>query len=526
MTLASQNETHSVGGSVSLGQRVHPGATSLSVLVPVYNEQYLVSASLQRLSVVAESPLLDRVQVIVVDDCSTDLTPAALSAFQQTLQQSQPQAGGKLEWQFHRHERNLGKGGAVRTALEHADCELTVIHDADLEYHPRDLPKMVALFLEEGADAVFGSRFLAGDFKRALFFRHSIGNHILTFLANVASDLNLTDMETCYKMVRTELLRSIPLVSRDFRIEPEITIKLAKRGARVFEVPISYSGRTYQEGKKINWKDGLRALTAIAHFALSDRIFKRDAYGSELAPRLARAPRYTRWLADTIRPFVGERVLELGAGIGGLTINLVPRSEYWACDPNPLMVRELSKLSLTRPYIRGLHVDPASPDGLPQNRGFDTVILQNVIEHLDDDVGALRKARLLVAGAGRVVVLVPQGPWLYGSLDRVLGHARRYSRRQLLDAASAAGLECEKILPFNRAGSVAWWINARLLRRANFPVLQIVTLNWLVPVLRMTDRLLPAPPLTLVGIFRPKDATNASPPREFASEPVAQGSRL
>ena len=136
---------------------------------------------------------------------------------------------------------------------------------------------MIPLFLEEDADAFFGSRFLPGRYKRALFFRHSMGNHLLTFLCDLACDLNLTDMETCYKMVRTELLQSIPLVSRDFRIEPELAIKLAKRGARIFEVPISYSGRTYEEGKKINWRDGYRALLAIVKFAFSDNIRKRES---------------------------------------------------------------------------------------------------------------------------------------------------------------------------------------------------------------------------------------------------------
>ncbi|HZQ91901.1 MAG TPA: glycosyltransferase family 2 protein [Terriglobales bacterium] len=250
--------------------------TSLSVLVPVYNEQDLVGRSLARLTVLAESPLLERVQVIVVDDCSTDGTAAALEGFQRSL----PAQRGKIEWAFRRHERNQGKGGAVRTALELASCELSVVHDADLEYHPRDLLKFVPLFLEEGADAVYGSRFLPGEFKRALFFRHSIGNHFLTFLCDLACDLNLTDMETCYKMIRTDLLRTIPISSRDFRIEPELTIKLAKRGARMYEVPIRYSGRTYAEGKKINWRDGVLALFAIVRFGLSGNIRKPGAQTS------------------------------------------------------------------------------------------------------------------------------------------------------------------------------------------------------------------------------------------------------
>ncbi len=238
------------------------------------------------------------------------------------------------------HEKNQGKGAAIRTALEHADTELVVIHDADLEYHPQDLLQMIELFLYEDADAVFGSRFMPGGYKRALFFRHELGNKFLTFLCDVVCDLNLTDMETCYKMVRADLLKSIPLKSATFDVEPELAIKLAKRGARIFEVPISYSGRTYAEGKKIGWRDGVRAL--VGHFAVRHvrrNLTRRMAHGGEILMRLNRAPRFTKWMADVIRPYLGERVLEIGAGIGNMTMHLIPRTSYWATDINPAISR-------------------------------------------------------------------------------------------------------------------------------------------------------------------------------------------
>ncbi len=227
--------------------------TSLSVIVPAYNEQHLVVPSLQRLRLLGESPFLDRVKIIVVDDGSSDGTAEVLEQFGRSLEDD---PASKLDWTFIRHPSNQGKAAAIHTGLLHADTELTVIHDADLEYHPQDLIKMAKVFLQEPADAVFGSRFLASEYRRVLFFRHEIGNRLLTLISNIVSDLNLTDMETCYKMVRTKLLKSIPLVGSGFEIEPEITIKLAKRAARIFEVPIRYSGRTYQEGKKIGVKDG------------------------------------------------------------------------------------------------------------------------------------------------------------------------------------------------------------------------------------------------------------------------------
>ena len=197
-------------------------------------------------------------------------------------------------------KKNSGKGAAIRTGLAHVDTDLVVIHDADLEYHPQDLPKMVEVFLIEEADAVFGSRFMAGGYKRALFFRHALGNKFLTFLCDLVCDLNLTDMETCYKMVRADLLKSIPLESATFDVEPELAIKLARRGSRIFEVAISYSGRTYREGKKIGWKDGVRAIWAIFHYALSGSIYPTDEHGAGILDRLTMAPRFTRWMADVI----------------------------------------------------------------------------------------------------------------------------------------------------------------------------------------------------------------------------------
>lgn len=249
--------------------------TTLSVIVPVYNEQSLVHASLSRLRVLEDSPLLSSIRVIVVDDGSRDQTPTVLRRFQQSL--NEDDWGSKFIWHFVRHPKNYGKGKALRTGLTLADTDLTVCQDADLEYHPRDLLGMIPMFLGEGADAVFGSRFQRKVPQPASLSPHRMVNGFLTALSNLVSRLNLSDMETCYKMVRTDLLKSIPLESNDFRIEPELTIKLAKRGARLLEVPIGYSGRSYQEGKKINWQDGLKALLAIFKFAVSDRIDRNAA---------------------------------------------------------------------------------------------------------------------------------------------------------------------------------------------------------------------------------------------------------
>ena len=474
-------------------------STSLSILVPVYNELYLVRPSLERLKVLAESPLLDRIQIIVVDDGSTDQTSAVLREFQHSLAAA---PNGKLEWLFLQHNVNQGKAAAIHSALVRTDAELTVIHDSDLEYHPLDLLKMVQVFLAEQADAVFGSRFLTSEYRRVLFFRHQLGNRFLTLMCNVVSDLNLTDMETCYKMVRTDLLKSIPLVGKGFEIEPEIAIKLAKRGARIFEVPIRYAGRTYQEGKKIGWKDGIRAIGALLRFGLSDYIYAEDVYGSQILGRLNRAPRFTKWMADVIRPYVGEKVLEIGAGTGNLTVQLLPRRLYWASDINPLYLTYLENVGLNRPYMRVGYTDGEKGESFPTEQKFDTVICLNVVEHLANDFGALRNIWEALEEGGRGIVLVPCGPELFGTLDEVLGHHRRYTPAQFKELATQAGFDVEALLSFNRIGSPAWWLNARVLRRKTFGLWQIKALNFLTPFFRVIDRFLPFPPLSIIAVLR------------------------
>ena len=237
---------------------------SLSVLVPVYNEQHLVSTSLDRLEVLTKSPFLSRIEVIVVDDCSKDATPEVLRRFEA----SRKDKGSKIEWTFLRHEKNGGKGKAIQTALARASCDVTVIHDADLEYHPEEYPVMTSLITSGRADVVYGSRFLGTH--RVFLLTHYLGNRLLTFITNVLYNTMLTDMETCYKVMRTDVLRSMDLQSNGFGIEPELTAKVFKRRYKVYEVPISYDGRGYDEGKKITWRDGVVALWVLLKYRFTE----------------------------------------------------------------------------------------------------------------------------------------------------------------------------------------------------------------------------------------------------------------
>ena len=265
-----------------------PAGAALTIIIPVFNERYLIEELLTQVLAVA-APGIGRLEIIVVDDGSTDGTTAIAQRFA---------AQHPDRVQFIAKGRNEGKGSAVRTGIDAATGDLIVIQDADLEYDPRDLAALVRPFLEDGADVVYGSRFAAGSRRRVLYFRHTIGNRILTVLSNLSTDLNLTDVETCYKMFRASLLKSIPIRSDDFAIEIEITAKIAKRGCQVFEVPISYRGRTYLEGKKIHWQDGIKALVAIGRFWLIDDLYRADKVGRRALSRLERTRRFNRWLAQ------------------------------------------------------------------------------------------------------------------------------------------------------------------------------------------------------------------------------------
>jgi glycosyltransferase involved in cell wall biosynthesis len=227
----------------------------LSIVIPVYNERRWVEELLRRV-LAADCCGLER-EIVMVDDCSTDGTSDILRAL----------AARHPEVRLFRQERNQGKGAALRRAFQEASGDVVLVQDADLEYDPRDYPVLLAPILEDKADAVFGSRFLGGP-HRVLFYWHSVGNLVLTTLSNMFTNLNLTDMETCYKVFRSSVIKNIDLEQKRFGIEPEVTAKVARAGARVYEVPISYAGRTYEEGKKIGWKDGVKALYCIVRYGL------------------------------------------------------------------------------------------------------------------------------------------------------------------------------------------------------------------------------------------------------------------
>lgn len=230
----------------------------LSIIMPVYNEIGTITEIIRR---VLSAPVDLQKEVIIVDDCSTDGT-------REYLQDLVKRAGPALEGVTFKvlfHEQNRGKGAAIHTGIAQASGTIILIQDADLEYDPEDYPTLLKPILDERADVVFGNRFHGGA-HRVLYFWHMLGNRVLTTLCNMVTNLNLTDMEVGYKAFRAEILKQIPIQSSRFGFEPEVTVKVAKLGCRIYEVPISYHGRTYAEGKKIGWRDGMAALAHIIRY--------------------------------------------------------------------------------------------------------------------------------------------------------------------------------------------------------------------------------------------------------------------
>jgi glycosyltransferase involved in cell wall biosynthesis len=467
-------------------------SSSVSILIPLYNEEEFIQTLLQRV-VDAPYPPGIEFEIIIVNDCSTDGSSEAVQDFI-----ARTQAPVRL---FH-HEVNQGKGAAIRTAIQYAKGEFSLIQDADLEYDPREYPRMLHPLLAGNADAVFGSRFLISGERRVLYFWHSLANQFLTLVCNMASDLNLTDMETCYKAFRTSLIKTIPITSNRFGIEPELTIKLARRQARIYETPISYHGRTYAEGKKIGLPDAIDAFWVMFKARFTSKLYT-DA-GLEILDALSFAPKFNVWMADTIAPYLGERILEIGAGTGNLTRPLSNRKKYYAAtDIGPEHLEALRSRFVHRSNVEVRECDVQIHDQVTYFQGrIDTVVCLNVLEHVPDPDAAARNIFDALPSGGRAIILVPQGQEIFGTLDVILGHFLRYSKDQLRARLEGAGFEVERIIEFNRVSRPGWYFTGKILKRntlARFPLRMFNKLVWL---WRKIDSSLPWGAVSIIAIAR------------------------
>ena len=461
-------------------------------MIPLFDEEEFIGTLLERVLAAPLGEEWER-EIIVVDDGSTDGSDQVVAQFE---------ARNPGVVRLVRHITNRGKGAAIRTAAALARGELCIIQDADLEYDPREYPRLLKPLIEGVADAVYGSRFMIVAERRVMYYWHAVANGFLTGLCNLVADVNLTDMGTGYKAFRSAMLQETPLHSAGFAFEAEITIKLARRGARMYEVPISYYGRTYEEGKKIRTRDAFKMVFAILRYAFTGNLYKDS--GAQTLHALSAAPRFNRWMADTIRPFVGERVLEIGSGIGNLTRALVRgRVRYVATDISSEHMMRLKSRFPQRPNLEVHHCDLTVPgDFTPFSSSMDTVICLNVLEHVEDDAMGLRNIYSILDHGGRAIVLVPEGMSVYGTIDKALGHFRRYSEDELKSKMEKTGFHVEQMVRFNRVSRPAWFVSGRIIKRTALDVNQMRVYDRLVWLWRRIDPLLPWKPTSIIAIAR------------------------
>jgi glycosyltransferase involved in cell wall biosynthesis len=445
----------------------------LSVLMPVYNEARTLRTIVAQ---VLAAPVELDIELVAVDDASSDGSVAILEEL----------AASDDRIKVFCHPVNRGKGAAIRTAIANMTGDIAIVQDSDLEYDPDDFPRVLQPILDGRADAVFGSRFASSEERRVLFYWHSLGNKVLTALSNMANDLNLTDMETCYKAVRADVLRKLRLTSERFGIEPEITARLAQWGARIYEVPIRYHGRTYAEGKNIGWKDGVQALWLIFKFRFLDTR-ATDESSVEIRQSLGRAPRFRKWLLEEFGDHLGSRVFEVDAGPGHLTAWLLDRDRVVSIDKEPVHVETIQRRfgHLANLDVRHLDLHGADlPDDLAQS--FDTVIMFDVLQRAAEPKELLSRITRALAPSGQVLIHVPADGALFGPTDEAAGHLRRLSEDDVKDLVRSAGLELLWIRPFNRLGRWAWHVH-HALGASRITAVQARGFDLAVPLARRMD---------------------------------------
>ncbi|MBI4863041.1 MAG: glycosyltransferase [Candidatus Riflebacteria bacterium] len=442
------------------------GPARLSIIVPCRDHVLTVAHTVRRCLA-----LPVRVEVVVADHGSTDGSRRVLRRL------DDPRVKVVLC-------DGAGVGGAVKTAARCATAEFVAIQDAGLMHQPEELPRLLGHLEAGDAEIVCGSRFLGCH--RSLTFGRMLANRALNLFANVLFNSCLTDLATGCRVLSTKLLNELELSSSGPEFGAEITARALRRGLRLLEVPVTCVA-SGQDGEAAGgWAEGLRLLGTLAR----ERVRRGDPLDASL-DTLSRLDVYTRWVASWVEPYVGARMMEVGAGKGSLARHFIDRELLCLCDYNQEYVQVLRSRFRHAPHVRCDRWDITDPGPAEEFRamGLDTVLSSNVLEHIEDDLLAVRNMKSVLAPKGRLIVIVPAMQRIYGTLDQAFGHFRRYDRTTLGKLLEESGLEVEQIRYRNRLGAVGWWVQGRLFKSRYIPATSVLGFRLLWPLPRLIDRL-------------------------------------
>lgn len=456
----------------------------LSILISVHNNARSIQSVLESLLAAAsyfQSEQIDAT-LSVVDDGSSDGSDQLVEAF--------AKAHPEARIRFAQQTTSTGRGASIRRAIREADADYCLVLRADCFCEPSDYQRLLAPLFSAEADVVLGSRFMSD-------LRSGLADRVVNAMTRLACGRSFSDVRSGYMAFRTSLGQSIPLRSKRFGVEAEMLIQLSKRHANFAEVPVYCKLAGVR--KSVDWQIALTIGRILATRWLS-RAHTDPA--ADMLVAMSGAKRFNRWMADTVGPWILGDVLELGAGIGNLTIHLsAGRSSYTATDTNEEHLAMLGSRVSLYPNVRIAVCDFLSSEDVEAFRqSADTVVCLNVLEHVSDDLAGLTSIRSCLRLGGRAIVLVPQGPQVFGSLDEVLHHKRRYRYAELEQKMTASGFQVERIIEFNRATYPGWYLNSRLLRRRTLDRVQLGLFDLLVPVLKRIDKWLPWPATSLIAI--------------------------
>jgi len=437
----------------------------LSIIIPVYNEINTVSEIIRQ---VKNEPH-DK-EIIIIDDCSNDGTRELLQGIDEN------------DIRVIFNQENKGKGNALRQAFPLVTGDIVIIQDADLEYYPDEYGNLIEKILQDKADVVYGSRFLGAH--RVFHFYHYAGNLAINLMTNVLLNTNLTDLMTGYKAFKQEVIKKIILESDGFGIETEITAEVFKRGYKVYETPISYNGRGYDEGKKIRWIDFFKCL-----YWLIRSISRGIDVGQDTLLKMRLMVNNNIWSYNKIKPFLGKNVLETGSGIGTFSNYLAGKDrDVVFSDINNEYLKYLKNRFISNPRVKIIKADVSKlQESIPAEQ-FDTVVSINVLEHIDTCDESLRGFYGILEKNGLLLLIVPAHKALFSLMDKRLGHYRRFSRKELAQKLEAAGFSVEKCEYMNFLSAIGWFAAFNILKKQTMPRFTIICADKLIPLTAFLEK--------------------------------------